>query len=43
MTRAEGAPAYNLGLDGRVVLVTGGVRGSAPASARCSPSRVRRW
>ncbi|BBU20811.1 MULTISPECIES: SDR family oxidoreductase [Mycobacterium] len=27
MTRAEGAPAYNLGLDGRVVLVTGGVRG----------------
>jgi len=27
VTRAEGAPAYNLGLAGRVVLVTGGVRG----------------
>ncbi|MBO0865046.1 MAG: SDR family NAD(P)-dependent oxidoreductase, partial [Mycobacterium sp.] len=27
MTRAEGDPAINLGLAGRVVLVTGGVRG----------------
>ncbi|MBV9320948.1 MAG: SDR family oxidoreductase [Mycobacterium sp.] len=27
MTRAEGAPAINFGLAGRVVLVTGGVRG----------------
>jgi NAD(P)-dependent dehydrogenase (short-subunit alcohol dehydrogenase family) len=27
VTRAEGAPAINLGLAGRVVLVTGGVRG----------------